>query len=139
MTLAVDNQTATMPGRLLDIAPDSSWLATSDDRAVRIWDTATGRERAALTGFKDKVTVTAITGDSSLLATVCRTRDDSDSDWTVQVWDPDTGSPQALMRVENTILTCAWIGTRALALGGVAGLYVFDYITPDVMSAQIPR
>ena len=33
------------------IAPDGTWLATaSDDETVRIWDAATGRHRATLTG-----------------------------------------------------------------------------------------
>jgi hypothetical protein len=35
---------------------------------------------------------------------------------------------QALMRVDNNIRACAWLGSKALAVGGPRGLYVFDYL-----------
>ena len=130
-------QSAILPGSLLDIAPDGSWLSTSTGSTVPIWDTATGRKRAILTGFKDEVRITAVAHDGTLLATANRTRSDSDSDWTVQVWDPATGSAHAAMRVENTILTCAWLGTRGLVIGGEAGLYMFDFMTSGRRPAEI--
>jgi WD40 repeat protein len=123
---------ASMPGRILDIAPDGSWLATSNDRKIHIWDTATAQKRATISGFMEDVTITAIAPDSTLLATASRTRDDSDSDWTIQVWNPATGSALALMRVENAINACAWIGTTGLALGGEAGIYIFDFLTSNL-------
>jgi hypothetical protein len=34
-----------------------------------------------------------------------------------------------MMRVDDTIITCAWLGTGGIAVGGTAGLYAFDYLT----------
>ena len=46
------------------IAPDGSWLASGhEDGSVRIWDRATGQERAVLTGQAEAVTAVAIAPD----------------------------------------------------------------------------
>jgi WD40 repeat protein len=49
-------------------------------------------------------------------------------DGEVRIWDVTTGRAQALMRVDNNIRACAWLGSKALAVGGPRGLYVFDYL-----------
>jgi WD40 repeat protein len=105
------------------VAPDGTWLASADsDRGtVRIWDTATWEQLAALTGHLGKVTAVAITSDANWLAT-------GSDDRTVKVWDTATWEASALMRVEDAVLTCVWLGLRALAVGGRAGLYVFDFL-----------
>jgi WD40 repeat protein len=42
------------------IAPDGTWLATtSEDGTVRIWDVATGQQRATLTGHTSRVAAVA--------------------------------------------------------------------------------
>jgi WD40 repeat protein len=138
------------------IGPDGSWLATgSYNGTVRIWDAATGRQRAVHTGHSQSVNAVAIAPDGSWLATgsmdgtvriwdaatghsqsvnaVAIAPDGSwlatgSSDRTIRICDATTGRFQALMRVENAILACSWIGARALAAGGPEGIYLFDFL-----------
>ena len=78
-----------MTGDAVAIAPDGTWLATgSNDGAVRIWDPATGQQRAALTGHAGPVRAVAIAPDGSWLAS-------GGQDGTVRIWDPATGQQRA--------------------------------------------
>jgi hypothetical protein len=45
-------------------------------------------------------------------------------DQTVRIWDAATAQPCAVIRVENTILACAWLGSGGLAIGGSSVLYL---------------
>jgi WD40 repeat protein len=47
---------------------------------------------------------------------------------TIRVWNVATAQTAALMRVDARISTCAWLGSHALAVGGSAGLYLFDFL-----------
>jgi WD40 repeat protein len=49
-------------------------------------------------------------------------------DRTVRIWDTATGKAAALMRLDNNINACAWLDTNGLAVGGPAGLYLFDFL-----------
>jgi WD40 repeat protein len=75
------------------IAPDGTWLATISrwsDETVRIWDPATGAQRAVLTGHTSWVSAVAIAPDGTWLAT-------GDNDGTVRIWDPATGAQPAVL------------------------------------------
>jgi WD40 repeat protein len=104
------------------IAPDAAWLATtSTDKTVRIWDPATGRQRAVLTGHTDQVVAVAIAPDAAWLAT-------TSTDKTVRIWDSATGDITAVMRVDSPLTTCAWSPSgRLLAAAGDGGLYLFNF------------
>ena len=72
------------------IAPDGTWLATGcDDGSVRIWDPATGRQRAAPTGYHGGVAAVVIAPDGAWLASGGR-------DGSVRIWDPATGQQHAV-------------------------------------------
>jgi len=131
---ATGRQRATLPGsggqvKPVAVAPDSSWLATNDGEQVRIWEAATGRQRATLPGNRGRVKAVAVAPDSRWLAT-------NDGE-TVRIWDAATGKPLALMRADNTISACAWLGAERLAAAGWAGLYLFDFLidTPALNQA----
>jgi WD40 repeat protein len=104
-------------------APDGNWLAVGDRNGmVRIWDIATGQEQAVLKGHRGAVEAVAAAPDGSWLAT-------GGQDGTVRIWDVATWRAQALMRVDNGVDMIAWIGAKALAVVGPAGLYLFDLLT----------
>ena len=73
------------------IAPDGTWLATAgDDGTVRIWDPATGQQRATLTGHTGPVRAVAIAPDGTWLAS-------GGDDGTVRIWDTATGQQRATL------------------------------------------
>ena len=74
---------------VVDFAPDGTWLASADGNTVRVWDTATGKQRAALAGHAGEVTAVAIAPDGTWLAS-------ADGN-TVRVWDLSTGQQRAAL------------------------------------------
>ena len=77
--------------RAVAVAPDGSWLVSAgQDDTVRIWDAATGGERATLSGQTDLVVAVAIAPDGTWLATGSVNR-------TVQLWDAATGRELATL------------------------------------------
>ncbi len=75
----------------LAVAPDGSWLASAGrDGTVRIWDPASGRDRATLTGHQGRVGALAVAPDGSWLASAGR-------DGTVRIWDPASGRDRATL------------------------------------------
>ena len=64
----------------------------------------------------------AVAPDGSWLAT-------GGTDRTLRIWDVPTAQARALMRLDNDVHAAAWLGTSKLAVGGPAGLYLFDLLT----------
>ena len=124
--VATGRQRATLKGHsswvsAVAVAPDGSWLASGgSDGTVRIWDAATGQERTILTGHTGTVVAVAVAPDGSWLAAAT-------DDRTVWIWETATGLIRALMRVDRDITACAWLDSKALAVGGSAGIYLFGF------------
>ena len=124
---ASENKVATLAGHAglviaVAAAPDGTWLATGDyDGTVRIWDVATRQEAATLAGHTSWVMTAAAAPDGTWLAT-------GDKDGTVRIWDVPAKRARALMRVDGNVRASVWLGPNALAIGGSAGLYLFDFL-----------
>jgi WD40 repeat protein len=89
---------------LWDVAwsPDGRRLATSsEDRTVRVWDVATGRQLLVLEGHEDGVLGVAWSVDGRRLATCSRDR-------TVRVWDAARGVEVASLPQEARPRAAAW-------------------------------
>lgn len=73
-------------------SPNNRLLATcGKDGTVRLWEAATGRERATLRGHAGEVNGLAWTSDGSLLAS-------ASDDGTVRLWDLATGRDRTVLR-----------------------------------------
>jgi WD40 repeat protein len=77
---------------------------------------------ATLTGHSGSVFAMAVGPDGTWLAT-------GDKAGTIRIWDVATRRAQALMRVDGSVRACTWLGPNTLAVGGSAGLYLFDFLT----------
>lgn len=110
--------------RPIAIAPDGKWLAVGyDNGTVQIWEAVRrtiGNARIVLEGHTGRVRAVAVAPDGMWLAS-------GGEDGVVRIWDTAAGQARALMRIDSTVLTCAWLGTGGLAVGGPAGLYIFDF------------
>jgi WD40 repeat protein len=102
------------------IAPDQTWLATTDDDTVRIWDAATGAPRLALRVAGDRpdedvlLHHVAIAPDGSWLAS-------GSHRGSVRTWDAATGRPR--------LVTAEAEPTKAVAIAGDGGWFaaIDDY------------
>jgi WD40 repeat protein len=107
------------------VAPDSTWLAassglSSSNSTVQIWDTATWTQKTTLTGHEHRVNAVAIAPGGTWLAA-------SSNDGVVRIWNVGTGRTRTMMRMDSAVLTCAWIDSHGIVVGGDAGVYLFDF------------
>ena len=107
----------------LAVAPDGTWLASAgDDRTIRIWEIPSGKTRHVLSGHTGLVATLAAAPDGTWLAS-------GGWDKAVRIWSMPGGQCQAMMRLDNSADGMTWLDTTALAIGGTAGIYLFDFLT----------
>jgi WD40 repeat protein len=100
-------------------SPDGKRLATgSEDRTVKVWDAASGKELLTLRGHTEQVTSVAWSPDGQRLST-------GSWDDTAKVWDAASGRELLTLRGHNDLVSSvAWSpdGTQ-LATGSMEGGY----------------
>ena len=115
------------------IAPDGTWLATaSDDGSVRIWDPATGQQRATLTGHTGEVSAVAIAPDGTWLAT-------ASDDGTVRIWDPATGRRRATLTGHTSYVRAVAVapdGTWLATAGNDGTVRIWDLATGGISAVM---
>jgi WD40 repeat protein len=92
-------------------------LATGSwDDTVKLWDVATGKERATLKGHDRNVWAVAFSADGKLLA--------AESEWgMLKLWDVSTGKEKATLKHTPNVMPCLAISgdSRRLVSGNKTG------------------
>ncbi|MFB7124285.1 trypsin-like peptidase domain-containing protein, partial [Kitasatospora sp. NPDC056273] len=109
----------------LVFSPDGRTLATGGYDGVRLWDAATGKRTATLTGNTRTVRSVAFSPDGRTLAT-------GGDDATVRLWDPATGKTTATLTGHSGAVRSVAFSPdgRTLATGGEDGsVWLWDVVT----------
>src|SRR5262245_36013265 len=124
------NDTATGVSALA-FSRDGKLLVTGGwDRAVRLWDVATGKEKATLKGHTEGIDCVAISPDGTLLAWAGRQfMDETDDEKTVRLWDVTTGKEKAALAFFRAESLAFSRDGKLLAAGGGRTVRLWDVAT----------
>ncbi len=113
----------------IGFSPDGRAIVTADDRDLRLWDTASGRELARMRGHTEPVFAARFSPDGTRLAT-------ASADGTIRMWDARSGRALATLRGHRgRVEAIAWTPDgRTLLSGGEDGARLWD---PDAARVQI--
>ena len=94
-------------------SPDGHFLATcSKDRTARVWDLATGKCCATLTGHAQEINSISYVGEGQTLAT-------ASEDGTVRLWDAKTAKQRDILwKHPVEVVGLAYDATRGASGGG---------------------
>ncbi len=92
------------------IPKDGAFVSAGFDKTIRVWDAATGKSLAVLTGHGNAVTAVAFSPDGGLFASASRDR-------TVRLWDAHTLVPLDTLPHASIVYAVAFSpdGTRLIA------------------------
>ncbi|MEU2715617.1 WD40 repeat domain-containing protein [Streptomyces sp. NPDC007205] len=115
------------------LSPDGRLLATGGTgTSVGLWDVATGRRRAVLTGHTDVVVALAFSRDGHTLVSAA-------ADGTLRLWDPATGKDGTILTDMASAVALSPDG-RALAAGHDNGtVRLWDLSTRTVRGTLVGR
>jgi WD40 repeat protein/serine/threonine protein kinase/tetratricopeptide (TPR) repeat protein len=117
----------------LAITPDGTTVVSGyTDASVRVWDVATGKERAALLGHKRRVWRVAISPDGQTLAS-------GSLDNTVRLWDLANSALLATLTVGDSVRSVAFSPDgKTLAVGTESGALEFWDVSARKRRFKLP-
>jgi WD40 repeat protein len=88
------------------ISPDGNTIASNSDRAIKVWNLATGEEIYTLKGHSSRVNILAITPDGQRLVS-------GSDDNTIKLWNLDTGR-----QIRTLVGHSFWVRSVAISPDG---------------------
>jgi WD40 repeat protein len=124
----------------LAFAPNGEWFATgSQDKTIRLWDTATGAPRLTLTGHTDPVQDVAVNSTGTLIASAggfhTGPQDTNDRNC-VKVWNAESGTERCLLKGHTDSVCCVAFSPRnsQLTSGSEDGtIKVWDVLSKSLL------
>jgi hypothetical protein len=97
------------------VSPDGTWIVSASyDHTLKIWDTASGAERATLAGHTDRVNGCAVSPDGTWIVS-------ASWDGTIRIWDAATSPEWAVLVLPGAATAVAFHPSVPMAACGDTG------------------